>query len=266
MRLILSLIMSFMAALVVINNAYAVEPGSDSYWGGRERGWFWYEKTPVEEDKPKGQEPETPPPVAEKPKRIEDMKNAAEIRAEIQRLMDIAAANPTKENVKAYMDANKYTLDQAMVFTNVYSEVLRENPALDSTIKNPVNALALNTKKQQDAIDHSQKVGQLASTHGLFFFFRGDCPYCHAFAPTLNAFAKQFGMEVFPISLDGGALPEYPRPTVDTYKADLLGVTTVPAVFIGDKASGEVKPVGYGVMALNELIERIYQISTAPKN
>jgi len=30
----------------------------------------------------------------------------------------------------------------------------------------------------------------------LIFFFRGDCPYCHAFAPTLEAFQARHGIRI----------------------------------------------------------------------
>ena len=239
---------------------------SGSYWIDHSRGWFWYEDPTLDDEKPKEEKPAEKPKVAEKPKRIQDMNNAAEVRAEVQRLLDISAANPTKANVTAYMEANKYVLDKAGEFTNVWSSVLRETPSLDNTIKNPVNALAFQTKKEQDSLVLEKRVASLSSSHGLFFFFRGDCPYCHAFAPTIARLSKQYGMEIFPISLDGGALPEYSHPMPNNGMAEQLGVSTVPAVYIGNKRTGEVKPIGFGVLSMMELLERIVLVaSNSPK-
>ena len=40
----------------------------------------------------------------------------------------------------------------------------------------------------------SESIGALGRDHVLFFFFRGDCPFCHAFAPTLVAFQARHGI------------------------------------------------------------------------
>lgn len=252
----------FASASCFANDALDSAPETTKYWGDSSRGWFWYEDPAAEAEKPKEEKLADKPKVAEKPKRVQDMTNAAEIREEIKRLLDIASANPTKENVKTYMEANKYTLDTAGKFTQVWSEVLRETPSLDSTIENPVNALGMRTKQEQVTLKESAQVTKVADTHGLFFFFKGDCKFCHAFAPTVKMFAKQFGYEVFPVSLDGGALPEYTRPSVNNGMADKLGVTTVPAVFLANKKTGQVEPIGYGVMAMSDLISRIAQMTS----
>ena len=56
----------------------------------------------------------------------------------------------------------------------------------------------------------SDSIGALGRDHVLFFFFRSDCPYCHAFAPTLEAFQARQGIRVVAISVDGGAMPGFP--------------------------------------------------------
>jgi hypothetical protein len=33
-------------------------------------------------------------------------------------------------------------------------------------------------------VDRSRSIAELGKDHVLFFFYRSDCPYCHAFAPT----------------------------------------------------------------------------------
>ena len=252
------------AVLFTSCSCYAADrdSGVNSYWSDRARGWFWYEDPELADKPKKGEKPAEQAKLAVKPKRLQDMDNAADIRAEVQRLLDIATANPTKENVKTYMEANMYVLNKAGEFTNVWTSVLRETPSLDSTIQNPVNALGMRTKQEDDINKQAKKVSQLGETHGLFFFFKGDCPFCHAFAPTLQLFAKQFGLEVFPVSLDGGALPEYPKPALNNGMADKLAVTTVPALYLGNKLTGEVQPIGYGVLAVSDLISRIYAIAT----
>ncbi|HIF9519458.1 TPA: conjugal transfer protein TraF [Photobacterium damselae] len=52
--------------------------------------------------------------------------------------------------------------------------------------------------------------------YGLAFIFSSRCPYCHKFAPTLVQFAKQTGLTVYPFSVDGAGLPQYPNPLTAT--------------------------------------------------
>lgn len=257
LKLILAAVM--LAAVPCVAADTPVETGS--YWIDHSRGWFWYEDPILDDEKPKEEKPAEKPKVVEKPKRIQDMKNAAEVRAEVQRLLDLSAANPTKANVTAYMEANKYVLDKAGEFADVWRRVLWETPSLDHTVSNPVTAIAMTQKKTLDSATRARNIADLSKEYGLFFFFKSDCPYCHTFAPILNRFASGYGMEIFPISLDGGGLPDYPRPRPNNGMAERLNVTTVPAVFLGNKKTGEVMPVGYGVMSEQELLERIYVVT-----
>jgi thiol-disulfide isomerase/thioredoxin len=43
----------------------------------------------------------------------------------------------------------------------------------------------------------------IAREHGLIFFFRSDCPYCHQYAPTLKLLSEMYGIEVLGVSIDG---------------------------------------------------------------
>jgi thiol-disulfide isomerase/thioredoxin len=84
-------------------------------------------------------------------------------------------------------------------------------PELDMTLQGrPVNAKALEVFDQLQQAQRSQSLGALGRDHVLFFFFRSDCPYCHAFAPTLEAFQARHGIQVVAISVDGGPMPGFP--------------------------------------------------------
>jgi conjugal transfer pilus assembly protein TraF len=97
------------------------------------------------------------------------------------------------------------------------------------------------------------------------FFFRSDCPYCHQLAPALKMLSRQYGIEILPVSLDGGGLPEFPNPRANTGQAKALGVQRVPAVFIASRKTGDMAPIGYGVMSVSEIMSRIFVLtSTKP--
>ena len=68
-------------------------------------------------------------------------------------------------------------------------------------------------------------------------------------------------MIVFAVSLDGKGLPEYPNPQPDNGIAARLSATSVPALYLTAPSRREIRPVGFGLMAFNELIERIAMLA-----
>ncbi len=64
-------------------------------------------------------------------------------------------------------------------------------------------------------------------------------------------------MTVFPVSLDGRGLPDYPDPHRDNGIAQKLEAAVVPAIYLTEPANRVIRPIGFGVMALTELAERI---------
>jgi conjugal transfer pilus assembly protein TraF len=126
----------------------------------------------------------------------------------------------------------------------------------------PVNIAAMRIYDQELRVKQRAQVAKLSKTHGLFFFFRGDCSYCHALAPQLQTFSKDTGMTIFPISMDGEGLPEYPNPVVDDGVADRMGITTVPALVLAVPSTGEKQIISFGIITDTELYERIYKLTT----
>lgn len=238
-------------------DAQQADTPAPNYWNEKGQGWFWYKDPAVQTPEPK----KAPPKQAKKKKTIYEMTSVEEIKKEVKRLMDRAIINPTEANMKEFLKANQYVMEKGALFSDQWRRVVWKTPELDYALQHPVNTAALDTYKADLNQKQAQNVTNLSKNYGLFFFFRSDCPYCHAFAPTLKYFSQQYGIEVFPVSLDGAGLPEYPNPRPNNGIAEKLRVTTVPAVFLGDKANNSVTPIGYGVMSMTELMERIYTLT-----
>ena len=98
--------------------------------------------------------------------------------------------------------------------------------------------------------------------HVLIFFFRSDCPYCHAFAPTLAAFQERYGIRVEAVSVDGGPMPGFAGARRDNGIATALRVTQVPAVYLAQPFTGRITPIGFGVLSESQLVERIATVSS----
>jgi thiol-disulfide isomerase/thioredoxin len=124
----------------------------------------------------------------------------------------LAIIKPTPENLKAYIVAQEALMDRASVFSDVWRRVIWANPELNYQLRNPSNNAAIQVRDSQRNKRKGETLAALAKEWGLFFIFRSDCPYCHRLAPTLKFLSEQYGITVFPVSLDGGGLPEFPRP------------------------------------------------------
>ena len=235
-------------------------PGfAGTYWSDSERGWHWYE------DPPKAS-PKTRPTLAPaKPKPVEsssELTAFAALQKQLEDAQHIAFMQPTEDNVRRYLDLQALVVDKSSRFADVWQRVIWATPDLDYTVTGrPVNARALDVFNAQTQRDRAASVAALAKSHVLFFFFRGDCAYCHAFAPYLREFEAKFGLQVEGISLDGGTLPAFPRPRIDNGISRTLDVKHVPALYLADPARGRITPIGFGVLSESELLERLDVVS-----
>lgn len=237
-----------------------------SIWICDEDRFHWYcdlpsEMTPAEQpvDKPVQDALEN---AAARPKaaREEDEAVAAlkKLREDVERKRALAIIQPTPQNLKTYIIAQEALMDRASVFSDVWRRVIWANPELNYQLRNPANNAAITVHDTWQAQAQHETLAGLAREWGLFFFFRSDCPYCHRLAPTLKWLSEQYGIAVFPISLDGGGLPEFPGPVRDNGMAAALGVSVVPLVVLGNVRDRRLLPIGSGVLSAQEIVERIH--------
>ena len=221
-----------------------------TYWLRNQEGWFWYhDPAPV-----------TPHPNA-KLAPSQRQKTLSDFVAMQQRLEDqkrVAVMNPTNDNLTAYMRYQRGVMNKSALFAERWQRLVWSVPELDYGLTGrPTNAMAINVFDDQHRDRDADTVRGLAATHGLLFVFRSDCPFCHRFAPILKRFEQEFGMTVLAVSLDGAALPEYPNAQPDSGIAARLNPSAVPALYLTAPATREIQPVGFGLMSLSELVERI---------
>lgn len=225
-----------------------------SAWTAEDRGFLFYGVPPVEKPKPK--EKEKAPAL-----RPQDM-SSKELGAELERLLDAATKDQTPDAVKEYLYLQQYAMDRASSFSDVMRRVVWTTPELDYSLRaRPTNANAIAAFDQSRAEKQKATTADLNKTHGLFFYFRGDCVYCHQLASVLQMYERSYGVQIFPISVDGGSMPQYPNARKDNGSAKTLKITTVPALFLADKATGKIQPIGFGPLSLEELVNRVYVLT-----
>jgi conjugal transfer pilus assembly protein TraF len=240
------------ALLLVMTSAQA----QPRFWGDTWRGWHFYE--PEAQTLP--DQPPEPARAASAPatKRAPELLAFERLQKQLEETRAIAIMRPTEANVRRYMTLEASVVAQASTFADVAQRVAWSTPALDPTLQGrPVNARALEVFEQQQSEDRARSVAALGRDHVLLFFFRSDCPYCHAYAPLLASFEARHGLHVEAVSIDGGPLPGFGSARRDNGIAQALQVTQVPAVYLAQPFTGRIAPIGFGVLSEAQLLERI---------
>ena len=239
------------------------------YWSDTWRGWHFYEEPEPGDEATPLQPPAPAKPAASvaaspaQPPKAPELLEFDRLQKTLEDTRNIAIMRPTEANVRRYMELESQVVARASYFADVAQRVAWATPDLDPTVQGrPVGAKALEVFEKQQFSDRSRSIGTLGQDHVLFFFYRSDCPYCHAFAPTLEAFQTRHGIKVVAVSLDGGAMPGFPEARADNGIATTLQVTQVPAVFLAQPFTGKITPIGFGVLSETQLLERITLVST----
>ena len=236
-----------------------------AYWCDSWRGWHFYEAPePLPEPKPAATPhrpaPAVPAPAQSKPPELEAFRA---LRQRLEDTRQIAIMQPTEANVRHYLELENAVYARSSRFSEVAQRIVWATPELDGTLTGrPANAAALDVWERNLSSSRATNIAELARDRVILFFFRGDCPYCHAYAPILRRFQERFGIVVIPVSIDGGTLPEYPAPRANNGIASTLNVTQVPATFLAAPRTGQIAPIGFGVLSESELIERIDTVSS----
>lgn len=239
--------------------------GGEGYFARQSEGWFWYEDPePLTEEPASKPQQHTPPasapvaPAADDPG--DPRKQLKTLQEQLEYAQAKAVMDPTTENIQAFLAINLAVHKRAERFAQGWQQVLWREPALDTTLVNPVNTNARHVWYDEQERLLAAFLEDTATRYGLWFFFRSDCPFCHKFAPVLRAFAERYGFEVIAVSQDGGALPDFPNPKPDSGIGAKLGVSQVPSVFLVEPRKREVHTVSHGFVGPSDLAYRIFTI------
>jgi conjugal transfer pilus assembly protein TraF len=238
---------------------------TQSFWQDRSRGWFWYEQKP----EPKEIEPEESKPVTSlsttKSNKPNEVRALEALQERYETSKAVAIMNPSEKNMYQFLTLQKELRERSARFADVAQRVVWTSPELDYSLTGrPTNSVAIKTYDQQQQQSRDYGLKAVAQTHGLFFVFRSDCPYCHKMAPIIQRFAAQYGFTIIPISMDGRGITEFPQPMADNGLSQRLQAKVVPALYLVETRSRTIHPIGYGVMADNEVAERIQVLMNTP--
>lgn len=230
------------------------QTGDRFYCEERRLGTWFYCETPKATETPQAAAAASVPAAAQ----------LKAITEELDELKARAIMEPTVENVSAYIAFQRQQLDRAGTFADVWRRAIWQNPELDYTLERPISALGKRTWAEQRRLSQAEVLATLNQRYGVFYFYSSACAACEVFSPIMRGVADRFGMTVMAVSVDGGPNPSFPRHLVDTGQFEAMGLAgqQVPAVVLFDTHTKRPMPIGFGVMAADEVMDRIVALTT----
>lgn len=228
--------------------AYSLQ--GNKWWQKSDEGWFFYKDPPkAVKDKPKDKAVEDKP----RDRKIETQKPKDEplatevLKRQTERFLSEAMVEPTEANVKRYMEHQKRMMQLADRFALIWQRVLMKYPELYAQVS---------TEGVNEEI--KQAIFELREKAGLFFIYSSSCPHCLRMAEVIKDFREKYGFMVIPVTIDGGILPEFPDTQFDNGISMMLGIQTVPAVFLAYPYEDRFEPINTGFISLPDLERRLY--------
>ena len=223
---------------------------------GPSLGWHFY--CDREDESPEAipaPSPEITPPSAQA--------RILEMRRELEEARATAILDPSPVNVTAYLRLQQAALQRSAAFSDSFRRTVWATPALDYTLRRPVGALAKQLWSDERRAARDAAVASLGERYGLIYLGDPSCGACRVAGPLLRAFALRHGLDVLAVSMSGGALEGWPEAVADDGRAARLGLAAgpLPAVALFDTETRQVLPVGFGVLAEDQLAERIYALT-----
>lgn len=220
-------------------------------------GWFWY-KDP--KDAPKPPAPKASAPAAARSAQPADAGqepfSAKWLQQNMPKLLEAAIDNPTKENVEAYLYAQRVAMDKSQTYAEKARSVVASDPFLDENNRVPLSTYAKPSflkgveSAKTDALKHLTTVG------GLWVFFDSKCEFCRPQIFSVQELARKHGFYTKFISLDGVGVPELKTFEKDNGHAKLLNLKLTPTTVL------VVPPNNYyvvsqGMMSESQLADRL---------
>lgn len=217
------------------------------------KGFLWYgpllKKAPPQSQKKKKA---SLSPVTTQPDPLKQMK---ELQRAFKKATAQAVLNPTYDNVKQAQYFQERIMRQAETFQKMWQWVLLQDGHhwKKEAHGNRVHREIL---KEEERKSFQKNLHKMAETYGLFFFFKENCPYCHAFAPIVKQFAQEYGFVVKAVSADRveSLKQAFPQAVIDNGTIRKLNPQGIfPALFFVNPVTQEIIPLSWGMNALSVL-------------
>ncbi len=245
----------FFSLFFSLSSAWA----EDTFWEDRQRGYFWYEdpELPAVEDqdtlfddKPMidniGKEA--------KPTDRYTYDDLFELHPDnFQVMIDArlkhAVHRPTEENVLRFLEAADVAKKKSRLLANVAGYVAMQNPWLTGESRYPYSQPGRNVYVQQRNKEIQTTLEEFRDRYAIIAFHQTGCGYCTAQEEILAYFEQLNGWSVRRIDIN-----ESPG------LAARFHVEITPTLLLVSRATQESRIVSSGVISLDQLTTRVYQL------
>jgi hypothetical protein len=229
-----------MKTLAVILSLLALNAFADQ---SAMRGWYYY-------DDPKSTEIQAESQTAAGYSNYRDFNEA--VKREFEEIQDRAIYNQTPENIQAYNQALRAISNNAVRFGMLTVTQNWQDPNSGTSVAAPNGAgLQLDLDKQR------QQIAQIVKRYAIFYFIAKDCKYCGVEANELKRLEYTYNVIVRVISMDGTALPQYPKPTPDSGISKKLAVRAPGELMAFDSSNNKTTVLGFGYIHFDQLVQRL---------
>ncbi|MGV8948502.1 MAG: conjugal transfer protein TraF [Candidatus Paracaedibacter sp.] len=252
----LTLILVCSSLFVEITQTYNQPKHAKTWYEAPDQGWSWY-IDPPKRSKPKKQTRDQETPSTKVETSYVHTEEMEKLRKGFEELQAKAILNPTLENVQAFQKAYNSIVNRSSSFEKTWmlSSLISGESYRVSDQHSPKHRKIYQEKTDKQL---EEDIVGLVRTHGLFFIFKNDCPYCHEMAPIVRQLVDQYHFEVKAISPDGETLKEFPEAVKDNGTISQINPEGVfPTLFLVNPNSGQTIPLARGLTSPSELKDNL---------
>jgi conjugal transfer pilus assembly protein TraF len=227
--------------------------GGDLYCRRKLGTWFYC-------DKPKAK------PITAQPQAVAQQSADAQLKAigrQLDELKARAILEPSEANVLAYVRYQREQLDRSSTFADVWQRALWQNSDVDYTLQRPVSTIGKRAWLDNRSAERAGAMAKLAQRYGIFYFYAQSCAACEIQSPILKSVGESNHVSIVAVSMDGGPNRTFPNYVVDSGRRARMGLSgrATPALVLFDTVTKRPIPIGTGLMAADEIIDRIFVLT-----
>ena len=228
-----------------------MEENGKAYYGDAKRGWWWYEKIPLEK--------------RDRDEKVEDGKKRSprlsdytmeelwnmypdDFQAVLMAFQKKAVQVPSENNVREYYVVQDIARRKSLAFANVSAAVMQKYPDLSVAADFPITAPGRNAEVSQRTDEIESRIRIAREEFALIYFSSAGCPYCAEEGSILSRFVEKYGWEIREIDIEREAAV-----------SSVFGIETTPTLLLIYRGRADHITVSAGVASLAEIEEKLYR-------
>jgi conjugal transfer pilus assembly protein TraF len=228
-----------------------MEENGKAYYGDAKRGWWWYEKIPLEK--------------RDRDEKVEDGKKRSprlsdytmeelwnmypdDFQAVLMAFQKKAVQVPSENNVREYYVVQDIARRKSLAFANVSAAVMQKYPDLSVAADYPITAPGRNAEVSQRTDEIESRIRSAREEFALIYFSSAGCPYCAEEGSILSLFVEKYGWEIREIDIEREAAV-----------SSVFGIETTPTLLLIYRGSADHITVSAGVASMAEIEEKLYR-------